>query len=67
MKANKNLKFSRKGNEPLSADNDSSKSSKQARDKSSKRRLSIYDDFDDEESSEMNFKYQEDEVDEEDE
>jgi len=66
MKANKNLKFSRRGNDPLNADSDSTKNGKQPKDKSAKRRLSIYDDFNDEENlDDVDYKYIENEFDEE--
>jgi len=48
MKKNKNLKITKRGIEPLKADGDSIKNAKLLKDKSTKRRLSIYDDFADE-------------------
>lgn len=66
MKTNKNLKISKKGSDPLKADDDALKSSKTHKDRSSKRRLSIYDDFNDEEDlDDLDFNYQEEEFDEE--
>ena len=65
MKANKNLKITKKGIEPLKADGDSIKSAKLHKDKSSKRRLSIYDDFADESFDELDYKYSDDQLDEE--
>jgi hypothetical protein len=65
MKTNKNLKITKKGIEPLKTDNDSIKSAKSQKDKSSKRRLSIYDDFEDESLDELDFKYSDEKFDEE--
>ena len=65
MKANKNLKITKKGNEPFSADGDSIKNLKTHKDKGSKRRLSIYDDFSDENLNEFNLNYADDQFDEE--
>ncbi|MBL7973052.1 MAG: hypothetical protein JNL03_16155 [Prolixibacteraceae bacterium] len=65
MKTNKNLKITKKGIEPLKADGDSIKSTKLQKDKSSKRRLSIYDDFADESFDELDYKYSDDQLDEE--
>ncbi|HZL11404.1 MAG TPA: hypothetical protein VFC65_15570 [Prolixibacteraceae bacterium] len=65
MKTNKNLKITKKGIEPLKADGDSMKSAKLLKDKSSKRRLSIYDDFADEIPDEFNYKLSDDQFDEE--
>jgi hypothetical protein len=65
MKTNKNLKITKKGTEPLKADGDAIKNTKLHKDKNSKRRLSIYDDFADENLDELNFKYKDDQFDEE--
>jgi hypothetical protein len=65
MKTNKNLKMTKKGIEPLKADGDSIKNAKLQKDKSSKRRLSIYDDFADENLDELDYKYSNDLFDEE--
>jgi len=65
MKTNKNLKITKKGIEPLKADGDSIKNGKLLKDKSSKRRLSIYDDFADENLDELDYKYSNDLFDEE--
>ena len=65
MKTNKNLKITKKGIDPLKADNDSVKSAKVQKDKSSKRRLSIYDDFEDEVLDELDYNSSDDQFDEE--
>jgi hypothetical protein len=65
MKTNKNLKITKKGIDPLKADGDSIKNAKIHKDKSSKRRLSIYDDFSDENLNEPDFNYADDQFDEE--
>lgn len=65
MKTNKNLKITKKGIEPLKADGDSIKNAKLLKDKSTKRRLSIYDDFADENFDELDYKYSDDFYDEE--
>ncbi len=65
MKTNKNLKITKRGVEPLKADNDSIKNAKLLKDKSSKRRLSIYDDFADENLDELDYKYSDDVYEEE--
>ncbi len=65
MKTNKNLKITKKGNDPLKADSDSIKIAKVHKDKSSKRRLSIYDDFANENSDDLDFNYRDDQFDEE--
>ena len=65
MKTNKNLKITKKGTEPLKTDGDSIKNAKLHKDKSSKRRLSIYDDFADENSDELDYKYSDEQFDEE--
>jgi hypothetical protein len=57
MKTNKNLKITKKGIDPLKADGDAIKSAKLHKDKSSKRRLSIYDDFADENLNELDYNY----------
>lgn len=64
MKPNKNLKITKRGNDPLQADYDSAKS-KFLKDKSPKRRLSIYDDFDDENLNEINYNYDDEQFDDE--
>jgi len=61
MKTNKNLKITKKGIEPLKSDGEAIKGAKTHKDKSSKRRLSIYDDFADDNSEELDLRYQEDE------
>lgn len=60
MKTNKNLKITKKGIDPLKADGDSIKNAKLLKDRSTKRRLSIYDDFADENLDELNYKYSDD-------
>jgi len=60
MKTNKNLKITKRGIEPLKADGDSIKNAKLLKDKSTKRRLSIYDDFADENLDELDYKYSDD-------
>jgi hypothetical protein len=65
MKTNKNLKITKKGIEPLKTDGDSIKNAKLHKDKSTKRRLSIYDDFADENLDELDYKYSNDQFDEE--
>ena len=47
MKTNKHPKFTKKGAEPIKSDADETKHKKVSKDRSSKRRLSIYDDFED--------------------
>jgi hypothetical protein len=64
MKTNKNLKITKKGAEPLNADGNSTKGAKIYKDKSAKRRLSIYDDFSDENLNELDYKYDDDRFDE---
>ncbi len=61
MKTNKNLKIIKKGIEPLKSDGEAVKGAKTHKDKSSKRRLSIYDDFADDNSDELDLRYQDDE------
>lgn len=65
MKTNKNLKITKKGTEPLKTDGDSVKNTKLHKEKSSKRRLSIYDDFADENFDELDYKYSDEQFDEE--
>jgi len=65
MKTNKNLKITKKGIEPLKTDGDSVKNTKLHKEKSSKRRLSIYDDFADENFDELDYKYSDEQFDEE--
>jgi hypothetical protein len=64
MKTNKNLKITKKGNTLLNTDVDSVKNAKVHKDKSAKRRLSIYDDFD-ENLDNLEFKYDDYNFDEE--
>lgn len=65
MKTNKNLKITKKGIDPLKSDGDTIKNAKLHKDKSSKRRLSIYDDFADENLDELNYNFSDDQFDEE--
>ncbi len=65
MKTNKNLKITKKANGLLSPDGDSAKNVKVHKDKSAKRRLSIYDDFSDENLDDPDFKYDDENFDEE--
>lgn len=65
MKTNKNLKITKKGIDPVNPDGDSMKNAKIHKDKSSKRRLSIYDDYSDENLDELDFKYNDDQFNEE--
>lgn len=65
MKTNKNLKITKKGTDPLKTDGDAIKSAKLHKDKSTKRRLSIYDEFEDENLNDLNFNYSDDQFDEE--
>ena len=65
MKTNTNLKITKKGVDPLKADGDAIKNTKLHKDKNSKRRLSIYDDFADENLDELNFNYRDELFDEE--
>ncbi|MFY9152397.1 MAG: hypothetical protein WAO52_10300 [Prolixibacteraceae bacterium] len=65
MKTNKNLKITKKGPDALKSDGDALKGTKLHKDKSSKRRLSIYDDFADENDDEMDFNYSDKQFDEE--
>jgi hypothetical protein len=65
MKTNKNLKMTKKGIDPLKADGDFAKGAKLTKDKSTKRRLSIYDDFSDENLEDTDFNYSNDQFDEE--
>jgi hypothetical protein len=58
MKTNKNLKLTKKGVSPLNADSDSVKNVKIHKDKASKRRLSIYDDFSDESFNDLDLKFE---------
>lgn len=64
MKANKSLKITKKGIDPLKADGDSIKNAKLLKDKNSKRRLSIYDNFADENFDELDYNYKDDHLDE---
>ena len=57
MKTNKNLKITKKGNDPLKTDGDAINGAKLHKDKSSKRRLSIYDDFADDNLNELDYNY----------
>ena len=63
MKTNKNLKITKKGAMPLKADGDVIKAPKLQKDKSSKRRLSIYDDFSDENLDNLKMDFDEDDLD----
>jgi len=65
MKANKNLKITKKGIDPLKADGDAIKSVKLHKDKSAKRRLSIYDDFADENLNELDYNSRDNQFDDE--
>jgi len=65
MKTNKNLKITKKGSAPVNQDGDSMKSVKIHKDKSSKRRLSIYDDYSGENLNDLDFKFENDQFDEE--
>jgi hypothetical protein len=65
MKTNQNLKITKKGIDPLKTDGDSIKNAKLHKDKSSKRRLSIYDNFADENLDELDYKYSDDQSDDE--
>ena len=65
MKTNKNLKITKKGIEPLKTDGDSIKNTKLHKEKSSKRRLSIYDDFADENLDELDYKFSDEQFDDE--
>jgi len=65
MKTNKNLKITKKGPEPLKTDGDSIKNAKLHKDKSAKRRLSIYDDFADENLDELDYKYSDEQLEDE--
>jgi hypothetical protein len=63
MKTNKNLKITKKGGVPLKADGDTIKAPKLQKDKSSKRRLSIYDDFSDENLDNLELNFDDDQLD----
>ena len=63
MKTNKNLKITKKGGIPLKADGDVIKAPKLQKDKSSKKRLSIYDDFSDENPNELDYNSDDDDLD----
>jgi len=65
MKTNKNLKITKKGIDPLKADGDAVRNTKIHKDKTSKRRLSIYDDFAEDNLDDLNFKYNDEQFDEE--
>jgi len=65
MKTNKNLKITKKGIDPLKADGDAVRNTKIHKDKTTKRRLSIYDDYNDESLDHLNFNYDDDQFDEE--
>ncbi len=60
MKTNKNLKIVKKGVEPLKLDGESVKNTKLHKDKSTKRRLSIYDDFAEEDLDSFDLNYRDD-------
>jgi hypothetical protein len=57
MKTNKNLKVTKKGSDLSKNDADGPKIKHLGKDKSSKRRLSIYDDFADEDDDLQNFNF----------
>ncbi len=63
MKTNKNLKITKKGDVPSKTDGDTIKAPKLQKDKSSKRRLSIYDDFTDENLDNLEINYEDDQFD----
>jgi hypothetical protein len=63
MKTNKNLKITKKGVLPLKTDGDTIKGPKLQKDKSSKRRLSIYDDFADENLDNLEINFNDDQMD----
>jgi len=65
MKTNKNLKITKKGIDPLKADGDAIKSAKLHKDKSAKRRLSIYDDFADENLDDLDYNYRDEQLEDE--
>lgn len=65
MKTNKNLKITKKGIDPLRTDGDSVKNTKLHKDKSTKRKLSIYDDFYEENSDNTDFNLSDEQFDEE--
>jgi len=65
MKTNKNLKITKKGIDPLKADGDAVRNTKIHKDKTSKRRLSIYDDFADENLDDLNYNNNDELLDEE--
>jgi len=65
MKTNKNLKITKKGIDPLRTDGDSVKNTKLHKDKSTKRKLSIYDDFYEENSDNTDFNFSDEQFDEE--
>jgi len=65
MKTNKDLKITKKGIDPFKNDSESVKNVKAHKDKSSKRRLSIYDDFADENLDDLEYNFSDDQIDEE--
>ncbi len=65
MKTNKNLKITKKGIDPLRSDGESVKNTKIPKDKSAKRKLSIYDDFYDENPENIDYNFRNDQLDEE--
>lgn len=65
MKTNKNLKITKKGIDPFKNDVESVKNVKSHKDKTSKRRLSIYDDFADENLDDFEYNLSDDQIDEE--
>jgi hypothetical protein len=65
MKANKNLKIIKKGSLPFKSDDDKIKAPKLVKDKSAKKRLSIYDDFMDEDPDNLNLILENDQFDDE--
>ena len=58
-----NLKITKKGIIPLKADGDTIKAPKLQKDKSTKRRLSIYDDFSDENPDNFENNFDDDDLD----
>ncbi|MDP2338733.1 MAG: hypothetical protein Q8N05_20240 [Bacteroidota bacterium] len=65
MKTNKNLKITTRGIDLLRTDGDSVKNPKLHKDKSTKRRLSIYDDFADENPDNLDYNFLDDQFDDE--
>lgn len=63
MKTNKNLKITKRGSLSLKTDEDVIKAHKIQKDKSSKKRLSIYDDYSEEIPGEFDFNSDDDDFD----